>query len=591
MMSRIVFWAGALLILVTAFFYYPKWQQPQTEATLSWDVSGYYLYLPAIFIYGDLNKVAFLEEVVKKYNPAPGTDQVFEHNSGSRVMKYSSGQALQFLPWFLAAHSVADMAGYPSDGFSPPYQAAISWGSILVALLGIWLSRINLLTYFSDRVTAFALAGLVFATNYLNYTAIDGAMTHNWLFTAYSLLIFLTIRFFQNPTILKSAAIGGLIGWMILTRPTEIMAVIIPAMWGGLGLADRIQFGKKHAGKIGIAVLAASIIIFIQPAYWKYVSGDWLIYSYKDQGFSWLNPHIIDVLVSYKAGWWVYTPFMFLGVVGLIPLFRRRELFWPVAIFALVQLYVTSAWDIWWYGGSLGQRALIQGYAVWLFALAAACEWLLKRRFFTVFLVLGLIICTIHNFWWTHQAHRGGQFLVERMDKKTYWEVLGVPTPAEEPVSTVDAPDIFQEGERNNVLELLATGFETDSIKITDQNPIYGTKSLVIGGAIEYSPVFEFTPGENAKWIRASVTYGCVDACETEIWKMTQFTVRFTLNGELIRDRTLRLQNLDASSGKVQVVFDTKIPKTPFDKAMVLFWNPGSEKTILLDDLKIESFR
>ena len=48
-----------LIILSTAFLFYPKWKKSNTEATLSWDVSGYYLYLPAIFIYKDIKKVSF----------------------------------------------------------------------------------------------------------------------------------------------------------------------------------------------------------------------------------------------------------------------------------------------------------------------------------------------------------------------------------------------------------------------------------------------------------------------------------------------------------------------------------------------------
>ena len=131
--SSLAFLASAALILAAAFFYYPKWEQPGTEATLSWDVSGYYLYLPAAFIYHDLKKLDFAPPLLEKYNPAPGFDQAFLHPSGNRVMKYSCGQALQFLPWFAAGHLAAKVFGYPADGFSQPYQTAVSWGSLLVA--------------------------------------------------------------------------------------------------------------------------------------------------------------------------------------------------------------------------------------------------------------------------------------------------------------------------------------------------------------------------------------------------------------------------------------------------------------------------
>ena len=41
---------GCAIILAGGLFYYPKWQKPDTEATIGWDVSGYYAYLPAAFI-------------------------------------------------------------------------------------------------------------------------------------------------------------------------------------------------------------------------------------------------------------------------------------------------------------------------------------------------------------------------------------------------------------------------------------------------------------------------------------------------------------------------------------------------------------
>ena len=69
--SRFSFWVCAVLLAGGAFFYYPKWEQSGTEATISWDVAGYYLYLPAVFIYGDLKHLSFGEEMLQKYHSAP----------------------------------------------------------------------------------------------------------------------------------------------------------------------------------------------------------------------------------------------------------------------------------------------------------------------------------------------------------------------------------------------------------------------------------------------------------------------------------------------------------------------------------------
>jgi hypothetical protein len=217
----------------------------QMEATISWDVSGYYFYLPALFIYKDLTKVEFRDSVVQKYQMSGGAYQAYDHESGNRVMKYSAGMALQYLPFFAIAHSVATFSGYPADGFSLPYQMAISFGSLLMAFLGLFYLRKSLLRYFSDTTTALTLVLIVAATNYLNYSAIDNAMTHNWLFTLYALLIWQSIRFYERPTSWRACCIGATVGLMALTRPTEIIAVLIPLLWGLEGskpLPDRLQF-------------------------------------------------------------------------------------------------------------------------------------------------------------------------------------------------------------------------------------------------------------------------------------------------------------------------------------------------------------
>ncbi|MEL6592414.1 MAG: hypothetical protein AAFQ68_20115, partial [Bacteroidota bacterium] len=49
---------------------YPRWQNDGGEATISWDVFGYYLYLPAGIIYDDLATLSFREAVMNEYHPA-----------------------------------------------------------------------------------------------------------------------------------------------------------------------------------------------------------------------------------------------------------------------------------------------------------------------------------------------------------------------------------------------------------------------------------------------------------------------------------------------------------------------------------------
>jgi len=631
--SRYAYLLCAALIVATACLYYPKWQQRDTEATISWDVSGYYMYLPAALIYGDMTRLEFFPDIEKKYHPGPGMGQAFRHEkSGNYVMKYSSGQAWQFLPWFAAAHLLAEPLGYPADGFSRPYQTAIGLGSLLVALLGLWFARRNLLCYFSDRATAVALLLMVWGSNYLNYSAIDGAMTHNWLFTAYSLLIFSTIQFYRKPSLGWAAAVGLFAGWAVLTRPTELIALLIPVLWGVgsvAGLRERFGFFLKNYDKILLAGGVFGGIVFSQMAYWHWATGEWLVYSYQDQGFSWLRPHLSDVLFSYRAGWLTYSPVMALAVVGLWHLWRQqRSVFPAVALFCAVFLYVTAAWDIWWYGGSLGSRAMVQSYAAWLFPMAAFAEWFLSSLKFeslkfevrdaipdaemtptsnfklsnsrtsnsrtsnfklTAFALLGGLLIWF-NLWWTHQAHRGGLFQTEQMTKRYFWKVLGRSELNRDWLKLLDTKEEFRGAQRNNVREIFFKNFETDTVDVSADAPINGAKSLLLNKEKQFSPLYELPvqPGQ-AAWLRASVTFRC-DPKEWDYWRMAQFIVKFQDGERTVKERMIRLQRHVDGNEVRTVFFDTRLPDQPFTRAAVLLWNSDSDKTLRVDDLRVEAF-
>ena len=190
MLSRIAYFVSLLVLCYSSFFFYPKWNKQGVEATISWDVSGYYWYLPAIFIYKDVKKLSFKDSIIAKYAPT-GTElqQAMPLDNGNYVMKYSSGMAVMYLPFFVVAHVLAVPLGYPADGFSYPYQLAIQFGGLLVSLLGLWLLRRLLLLYYADRVVAITLFLIACGTNYLNYAAVDSGMSHTWLFTIYVSLL------------------------------------------------------------------------------------------------------------------------------------------------------------------------------------------------------------------------------------------------------------------------------------------------------------------------------------------------------------------------------------------------------------------
>lgn len=590
--SFAAFLVSVFLLLLT-HAYYPKWQMPATEATISWDVSGYYFYLPAAFIYKDLKKVAFRDSIVQAYGMSKAPYQAYNHPSGNRVMKYSAGMAVQYLPFFALGHAAARASSYPADGFSRPYQMAISLGSLLVAILGLWYLRKVLGRYFSDSATAFTLLLITLATNYLNYAAIDHAMTHNWLFTLYALLMWQSLRYYEGPSWWRALAIGATVGLMALTRPTEIIALLLPLLWGVRswdGLLERVRFflQPQGIGHLLVAGVGVAALGSLQLLYWQYAVGEWLVYSYQDQGFSWLNPHLWEGFFSGRAGWLVYTPAMAMALIGFLPLFGKHPGLWvPALLFSALFIYIAFAWDIWWYGGSLGQRAMVQAYPVLALPLAALADWAWPRIGLRALLIGAGLLCTGYNLWLTHQAHRGGLFVSEQMTLPYLRAALFRMEVPEEARKLLDTPELYP-GTPQRLALLDHLDFEQDSVAHDCPiPPIAGERSFCL------SPAQPFTPALTAPasaittpWVRVEGAFRCHQK-EWEYWRMAQLTLKFKRGGEAVQTRFFRVFRLMGPNSTRTLYLDARVPEAGFDQVEAFVWQAESDKPLAIDDLKL----
>jgi hypothetical protein len=581
----------SLILFIAAFFYYPKWKKDYTEATISWDISGYYFYLPAIFIFKDLKKLSFQDKIHQEYIPAGGQYQAFEHASGNWVMKYASGMALQYLPFFLVADLVAPVLGYARDGFSRPYQFMIAFGSILIAILGIFVTRRNLLREFKDDAVGLSLVILVLCTNFLEYGSISGPMPHVFLFTIYAIILALSYSFYNNPTKTKSLLIGTLCGLAVLTRPTDLLIMIIPLLWGVSSLESlkaRLFFFKNKFVYLIIAAASCLVVSSLQLIYWKFVSGDWLVYSYQEQGFSWLHPHVRDGLFSYRVGWLLYTPVMAFALLGFYFLWKQKKrLFIPSILFFLMFIYVTLAWDIWWYGGSLGHRAMIQSYAILLFPLTAFTEWIFKRKWLKYIYLILIAVFAYYNIWMTHQAHRGGYFVAGGMVKAYFWSILGKWDIDPETRFLLDTNEMFR-GNSENSTVIYQEGFEHPGI-YSCGHILNGQRSLCLNPDNQESGTFSFQaePG-SFSWIYASANFHCINK-EWDTWRGSEFIVIFRDRNEQVKRKSIRVHRNLLDGETKRLGFFVKAPAKHFSGIEMSFSSKQNDKSLVIDDLEVRA--
>ena len=591
-MSRYVFVLCAAIMCYASFSFYPRWKQSGTEAAISWDVSGYYWYLPSVFIYHDLKHQSFKDSILNKYRP---TNLEFQQgtqvDNGNYVMKYSSGMAVMYLPFFTAAHLLAAPLGYPKDGFSLPYQFAIQIGGFLVSILGLWYLRKLLLNFYNDKVVAIVLVLLAIGSNYLNYGAIDMGMSHCWLFTVYVFLLLNTFYFYRDYKLKYAIRVGLLVGLATLTRPTDVISCLIPLLWGMESISvtaikKQLSVFAAHAKSLAIAVICAGAVIAIQLSYWKYVSGHWFVYSYGGQNFSWKHPNTFLYSFNYRTGWLTYTPVMMLAVIGIIPFVKNGHNKVAILTFIFINYYIVSAWDIWWYGG----RAMVQSYPLFMFPLATLVSAALDRKLLAWILTPIAILFLYMNIWITYQYHRGRLYDSDNMTKNYYWRVAGRWSTPEKTSILQENVDLF-EGTPKDLRAIYEQNFRNDTGALYVPHKDSTGKSLRLDKDHQLSDTYRFPfDGKNATWVRVQGTFHCSEK-EYDIWKMTQFVVRLMNKDKVVKENMLRVYHFLDKGQTKDLSLDMELPSATFDSVNIFIWNAGSEQSLLIDDLKAWSFK
>ena len=424
LLSRLTPWHWFLVF--TLFFiqfesqHFNDWRHHQTPFLN--DADQYYSYLPATFIH---HAPDF------KY---PNSYWLVKGSNGNKVPKYTIGVALLQAPFFMIGHVGAWIFHYPMTGYSQPYNRAACGAAIFYALLGLYFLYKTLIRFFHPRASALSLFILLFATNLFYYVVSFPLMSHAFSFGMFGVFLYATVKCWKDksvPALFLAAVSAGLIA---LIRPPDVIVLLLPLLMGvhqRSALRDWWGFLMLRKIYAGLAALTFLLICFIQPLYWYLVTGSWFVNGYGDERFFFGDPQMINFIFSYRKGLIPYAPVMIFSLLGFLFLFLRfRELFWPVIIYTLVNIYVLSCWWDWTYGGSFGNRAILQSFVVLAIPLTALIHAgynffktkQARRRVFTAMLGIACLFSAF-NFSLIHK-YIGGFIHWDDMTKESYWYVI-----------------------------------------------------------------------------------------------------------------------------------------------------------------------
>lgn len=423
--APISFLTGIVIAVVFCWTYIQDSFQFDKEHTcmVAYDQLGYYSYLPAYFIYDDIGfEGEWLEEVQNNCGN-PGTYQFKTLDHGKKVNIYHMGLSFIHLPGFLIADQIARSSdSFERDGVSAPYFVSVRLTAALFVLLGLYFLRRTLLSFFTDKVVAVTLLLLYGGTNLFITFFYGELMPHLYLFTLNTLFIYCILRYYRSKKmhfLILSAVIFGL---STTIRPTQ-------AVWGIIPFALLFfQSENKLKSVLYLLLFPLAIIFFNLPQffYWKAMSGDWLVLNLHSETLNLFSPYTADFLFSYKKGWLLYSPLLLVAFLGIYWSYQRdKKLTWAFVSFILINIWVLSSWDCWWYAASFGSRVMVDSYVIYAILLGFVLHQLFnsyKKMILlgSVFLISALYLNALQSY-----QYYKGIISLSTMTKDHYWYVFG----------------------------------------------------------------------------------------------------------------------------------------------------------------------
>ncbi len=607
-----------LFLFVLGVFYlwsYAQFERWDKDLLGGGDPWGYYLYLPASFIYGDLDNLRESYRARYKYQTgydwkAPKVLDVAEAQyigDGKQIIKYTMGIALLEAPFFFVAHYLAPIWGYPQDGYSFPYIFFIQMSSIFYALLGFFFLYQVLTQYFSSYLSCLILAVVGLGTNLYFFTTFLGPMAHIYLFSLYCVLLYATIRWYASEKMLYALIIGICCGWITLIRPVELICILIPLLYG-IGSKhswkERIQFIVKYKWVYLLAILCFMAVGMPQFFYWKSVSGDWFFYSYGEEGFNFANPKLKQGLFGFKNGWLAYTPIMYLALLGIVFLFKKRDFWWPVVTFLPLHIYIAYSWWCWNYINGFGSRPMVETYALLAIPMGHTLQYFLNKKWLKYGLVLVLLFFGALNIFNTFQFS-WGMMWSEASNFAYYRSVFGKTHLDRDNLVAYDSEFIPPDTSQYYLKELIFLEHFEDTKKAEHTSKYGKTDDLVYEMNNKEQEFFRIKlkdiDAQRGDWIRIS-SQCLVEQHNSNIYQSNILISAFEMNGKTYRWRYSRIDNkLDNPhnslwGGKAKVwdeVYMWNLVSKMFDEETIFksLVKRTSSKPIYLDDYKVELWR
>ncbi len=361
---------GLLVFLLTVLFSH--------DNRITADGIDHYVFLRSLWVDHDLDLANDYEAVTRGRAAAPAKTPI-----GRTANPHPIGPALVWAPFYAAADVVTRLAGRQADGLGRLYRDAVAVASLVYGWLGVVLVYLTAARLSGRAAGLLASLGIALATFLYWYLVHDPTMAHAMTFAASALVVWLWLR----PTprgLARALALGAACGLAALLRWQAALLFLLVAAEAAERLTRR-ERPLTVLRDLAAAAGAAMVVFLPQLLVFKLLYGSWLTIP-QGSGFLAGTPVWSGVLFSPRHGLFSWSPFLYLGLAGLVLWLRRT----PVqALAALVVFLLCARLNAgvadWWGGSAFG-----------------------GRRFDIVLPLFGIATALFLRWAWDHVARRPG---------------------------------------------------------------------------------------------------------------------------------------------------------------------------------------
>lgn len=419
--KTLIIWGIFFIILVFAALNRHSRSKPfHYSSQIMSDKAGYYVYLPALFLY-EFNSSKFPSKV----DSLTGNGFYLDPNNNKIQSKYPVGVAVLLSPFFMVAHSYAIVSNKKTDGFSMPYQNAIDFASVFYVLLGLYFLNQFLLNFSNQRLVTFSLISLFLGSNLYYYTIFEGGYSHVYTFFLFSCWLFLLKKFEKSKDLKYWFLIIAFASLIILVRQINVIFILLSI---GLFSSTKDLFTHKRVKDwlIGIGVFLC--ILSPQIIYNLYLTQTPFTYSYQNEGFIyWLNPKWIEVMFGFENGWITTNPIIILSIVGLYFLYKNDKKLGILTLLILVScIYIYASWWAYKLGCSFGHRGFVDIYPFLSIPFTIAISTFLanKKQLIRSATIIFLAAGIIFNLKYVYTYDSCWPAVTEQSDFEIFWHFI-----------------------------------------------------------------------------------------------------------------------------------------------------------------------